>query len=122
MALFTQRQDPIRLMKRRLLLLGLLLLIAIAVRGVWGVYAKLQESRVLRQEAESQLANLQAREANLRADISKLKSERGVEEVLREEYELAREGEGVVVIVQPQETKSEPIPTAFQRFTSWFGW
>ena len=122
MVAFIQRQDPIRLMKRRLIIAGLLLFLAVAVRGIWGVYQKLQESRTFRHEAEAQLGNLKEREASLRADISKLKSDRGMEEVLREEYELARDGEGVIVIVEPQTAPSEPQLSAFQRFRSWFSW
>ena len=122
MVAFIQRQDPIRLMKRRLIILGLLILLAIAVRGIWGVYQKEQESRALRQEAEAQLDNLKDRESGLRESISQLKSDRGMEEVLREEYELARDGEGVIVIVEPKAAPSEPQPSTFQRIRGWFSW
>ena len=122
MALFIQRSDPVRLMKRRLVIAVLLLFLAAAVRGIWDVYQKLQESQTLRHEAEVQLENLKMRETSLRTDISKLKSDRGMEEVLREEYELARDGEGVVVIVEPQAPPPELQPSTFQRFKTWFNW
>lgn len=79
----------------------MLILVAVAVRGVWGVYQKERESRQLREEAEFQLEGLEGREAALRSDLAALKSDRGMEEVLREEYELAKEGEGLIVIVEP---------------------
>ncbi len=99
-----QRKDPVRLLQRRIFLVILLLLVAVSVRGVWGVYQKEQDSRKLRHEAELQLASLKAREASLRADISELKSDRGMEEVLRKDYELAKDGEGLIVIVEPKES------------------
>ncbi|TSC86431.1 MAG: hypothetical protein G01um10148_417 [Parcubacteria group bacterium Gr01-1014_8] len=112
---FLERKDPVRLLRRRLLIVCLLLLIAVTVRGVWGVYKKEHESRVLRDEAEIQLADLRAREASLRGDISKLKSDRGMEEVLREEYELAKHGEGLIVIVEPNAS----LPDEKSRTMEW---
>ena len=111
-----------RLMWRRLIALILLILLAGAVRGVWGVYRKSQESRDLRVESRATLDDLRAREARLRADIATLRSERGIEAELRERYDLAAAGEGVVVIVEPQEPPPEPKPTGFQKFRSWFSW
>lgn len=122
MALFSQRHDPVRLLQRRIFLVILLLLVAVAVRGVWGVYQKEQESRQLRQEAELQLADLKAREASLRADISELKSDRGMEAVLRQEYELAREGEGLIVIVEPNTPSPEPESRTRQWLHKAFPW
>ena len=120
---FTQRQDPVRLMKRRLLILVLLILVVAVVRGVWGVYQKERESGGLRTEAEIQLGTLEARETALRSDLASLKSERGREEVLREEYALAKEGEKLVVIVEPpaspppQETRTQKW---LHRLFSWW--
>lgn len=122
MATFQQRNDPMRLMWRRVVALILLLFLAVAIRGVWGVYNKSQESRVLKIEAEATLQDLQTREKELRSDIANLKSDRGVEAVLRERYDLAKDGESVVVIVDPPAPPPEPKPTTFQRFKSWFAW
>lgn len=110
-------------MRRRLIILFLLLLVFIGIRGVWGVYIKERDSRALRLESEAQLSDLKVREADLRKDLAGLKSERGIEEVLREEYELAKEGEGVIVIVDPTEPPPKaPEPTRMQRIGHWFGW
>lgn len=107
-------------MWRRLAAVVLLIVVAIAVRGVWGVYKKEQESRILRIEAEAKLADLRQREAELRSDISVLRTDRGVEEQLRERYDLAKDDEGVVVIIEPPAPPEEPRPSAFQQFKGWF--
>lgn len=122
MALISQQHDPVRLLWRRLGAVLLLLLIALLLRGVWGVYVKERESRVLRLEAEGQLTDLERRENELRADIAELKTDRGIEEELRERYDLAREGEGVVVLVDPPEPEPELRPTRFQKVKEWFSW
>lgn len=81
----------------------LLIFVALAARAVWGVYAKERESLELRKRAEADLSELQLREANLRADIAALKTDRGLEAAIREEYGMGREGEQLVVIVDPPE-------------------
>lgn len=119
---YEQRRDPTRFMWRRLAAAVLLAILAIGIRGVWGVYQKEQESRKLRAEAEAKLSDLQQREAELRSDISLLRTDRGVEEQLRERYDLAKDNEGVVVIVEPPAPPPEPRPTTFQKFKGWFSW
>jgi cell division protein FtsB len=122
MATFQQRRDPTRLMWRRVGAVVMLAIIAIAVRGVWGVYQKSHESAALRMEAEAKLAELQDRERELRSDIANLKSEKGIEAELRERYDLAAEGESAIVIVTPPPSTPEPKPTRFQKFRNWFSW
>jgi cell division protein FtsB len=119
---YEQRRDPTRLMWRRLAAAMLLIVVAISVRGVWGVYKKAQESYALRVEAEAKLNDLKQREAELRADISLLSTDRGVEEQLRERYDLGKDNEGVVVIVEPPAPPAEPRPSNFQKFKGWFIW
>jgi len=119
---YEQRRDPTRLMWRRLAAAVLLIVVAIGVRGVWGVYKKAQESHELRVEAEAKLNDLKQREAELRADISMLRTDRGVEEQLRERYDLAKDNEGVIVIVEPPAPPAEPQPSNFQKFKRWFAW
>lgn len=119
---YEQRRDPTRFMWRRLAAVALLVVLAIGIRGVWGVYKKEVESRKLRVEAEAKLSDLKQREAELRSDISVLRTDRGVEEQLRERYDLAKDNEGVVVIVEPPAPPPEPRPTGFQKFKGWVGW
>ena len=103
------RNDPVRLFGRRLVLVSLLIGVGIAFWGAWGAYAKERESRALREQAEAQLHDLQERETRLDTDIANLRTDRGMEGVLREQYALAAAGEQLIVIVDPK--KTEPIRT-----------
>lgn len=105
------RNDPVRLFGRRLVLLGLFALIVLSAMGVWSAYQKETESRLLRKEAEMQLSDLSHRQAQLDADIANLETDRGKEQVLREQYALAARGEGLIVIV-------DTPPVASTRATS----
>jgi len=118
------RNDPVRLFGRRLILLGLFALIVVSSTGVWGAYQKERESRALRNEAEMQLTDLSQRQAQLDADIASLETDRGKEQVLREQYALAARGEGLIVIVEtppvaPTRATSSLVDWLKKTFTWW---
>ena len=101
-----QRNDPVRLFGRRVVLSLVVALVIFAGFSLWSAYEKESESAALRIEAEIQLADLATRRQQLDGDIAGLQSQRGMEELLREQYSLAREGEGLIVIVEPQPATS----------------
>ena len=113
-----------RLFGRRLVLLGLFALIVLSAMGVWSAYQKEKESRLLRKEAEMQLTDLSQRQAQLDADIASLETDRGKEQVLREQYALAARGEGLIVIVDtppvaPTRATSSLVDWLKKTFTWW---
>lgn len=116
MSRFEQRRNPAQIFLRRLGLLALLFVVLAAVLGVWNVYQKERESATLRTQAETERADLILREKQLNGDIAKLKTDRGMEEALREQYALAEKGEGLIVIVDP------PTPVPVQATSSVMGW
>jgi cell division protein FtsB len=109
MAVVNPRNDPVRLMWRRVFMLGLSVVLFFGVWAVIGVYIKERESSNLRIQAETQLRDLKVREAQLKAKIASLETARGQEEALREAYQVGLEGEGEVTIVdRPSPTTSSP--------------
>jgi cell division protein FtsB len=122
MVVIRQRNDPVRLFWRRLFMLGLGIFVLFGLWAVIGVYAKDRESGTLRAQAEAQLQDLEKREAALNARISALETERGQEAAIRSAYEVGRDGEGMVVIVDKPATASpekEPELNWFQRLFQW---
>lgn len=123
MAGIRQRNNPVRLFGKRLLIVALLLLTVTVAWSVWKAYQKEHESGMLRAEAELQLADFAERQTQLTDDIASLQTERGMEEVLREQYALAARGEGLIVIVeQPEATPVEATSTVFERIKRAFRW
>ena len=104
-------------MGRRLLLVGLVIVVVSAAGGVWNIYRKDQEAARLNAEAQAQLADLKQRQAKLQGDYEKLQTDRGMEEALREQYALGKQGEGMIVIVEPE--KPQPIQ-ATSSIMQWF--
>ena len=112
-----QRRDPARLFLRRLGLLALAGFVFVTASGVWDVYQKERESSALRAQVESEYAELRERETQLKKDIARLSTDRGMEEALRKQYALAEEGEGLIIIFEPPAT--EPVH-ATSSVREWF--
>src|SRR5262245_11555973 len=99
MATIKPRNDPVRLFWKRILTFVLVIGVLFGLWAVVGVYIKERESSNLRVQSESQLKDLQIRQAALKQRIASLETERGQEAALREAYQVGKEGEGVVTIV-----------------------
>lgn len=125
---FEQRKrggvDPVRLLGKRIILIGLLLVLGISAKAVWAIYVKSTEAAQKEVRAEVRVQSLEMREAELRADIARLHTERGQQDQLREQYEFAKKGEGLIVIVdeRPEEPAPEPEFPSFEWFKGRFGW
>ncbi|MEK7071603.1 MAG: septum formation initiator family protein [Patescibacteria group bacterium] len=75
----------------------LVLVSAWSLIGFWG---RMEETKKNRKISEEKFSELEKAKTKLEADIVKLESERGIEEVLREDFGLAREGEGMIIVVE----------------------
>lgn len=83
----------------------LALIVLFAASAVWGVYQKYRESRLNRIHAEEELTHLKERQQNIKEDIRRLGTEKGVEQEIREKFGLSKEGEKVIVIVDPEQQR-----------------
>ncbi|MFA6076853.1 MAG: septum formation initiator family protein [Candidatus Paceibacterota bacterium] len=96
-----------------LIFLGILVLIF-----AWGVLGFMERTRMTienRKIAESKVAELEKEKEKLSSDIEKLKSQDGVEESIRSKFGLAKEGEGMIVIVEDK-NKPEVAPNSSDGF------
>ncbi len=120
MANFRNTHDPVRLFLRRTATFVLVLVVLGAAIGVWQVYGKERDSRTLREYAEVEQSELEEQAERLRRDTEKLKTDRGQEEALREQYDVGKQGEGLIVIVEPPTPEPVEVPPTFlekvQRF------
>ncbi len=101
MAMVGKRTDPVRLFLRRLGLLFLLIVVLGALSALTDVYKKERDSHILRLQAEAQYDILAKQEQHLSNEISRLQTARGKEEILRENYEMAKPGENLIIIIEP---------------------
>jgi cell division protein FtsB len=82
-----------------------------------GVYAaasaKAMQERATEKRAElsDELMQLEGRASALEEDIVRLEDPRGIEAELRRRYDVAKEGEEVVVLIEEEDTASSSIST-----------
>ncbi len=98
-------------------LVVILILVALSAYQRYSIAVEVEGRRVV---AEQEGAALQARQAELQADVQYLRDDRGIEAELRRQFDVAKEGERVVVIVEPEaEPEVEPLPTSTPK-RSWY--
>ena len=103
------------------------LLVIIILFFAWGMYGftgKMLETTKNKKIAEDKIAELQNEKEKFSTDIAKLKTSEGIEESIREKFGWAKEGEGMVVVVDDGATEQTPKETKDQGFLSflknWF--
>jgi len=100
---------------------ALAIIAGILIFSMWNLavfWRKMIETEKNKELAEERAAVLEESKKNLEAQVSKLQTERGVEEVLREDFGLSREGEGVIIIVD-EEGEGEEVKPENRGFWGW---
>ncbi len=105
---------------------GLALLAIFILFFAWNVIKfaeKAQETAKNKKIAQEKLTELENQKTQLSGEIDKLNTEKGVEASIRDKFGLAKDGEGLVVVVDDQSksaTAPKP-PTGFwAKIKSWF--
>ncbi len=96
---------------------GLILMaifVLILARGAWEVVGKERESAQRIVELEEGIATMEMRTTELEANLEYLETKEGQEEEIRGKFDVSKEGEHVVVIVEPKPEEPEgdatPLP------------
>jgi cell division protein FtsB len=94
--------------------------------SVISVFEKRHEAAQNAHEAEYEVQTLSARQAKTEQSIKTLNTDAGVEEAIRNKYRAAKDGEGLVVIMDQSQTETVRAPqpqvpqTWWQKFISFF--
>ncbi len=86
--------------KPTIVLLGVFALLV--ARSAWGMYQKSTEALAKRDKAQEELRMVQERKKVLEADISRFSTPRGQEGEIRDRYMVAKDGEKVIIIADPE--------------------
>jgi len=105
-----------------LVIFGIILLVV--THAVYGVYRKAQSAGAFLGEAEVKLEEMKKREKYFSNEIERLNSDLGIEEEIRKKFQVAKEGEKVIVIMDDEgnkaEVQTEPTTTVWQKIFSVF--
>ena len=80
----------------------LALLVVVAGRAVFNVYGKYQAGRANLALTEKELAAVLEKRGALEKETAKLQTEQGIEEEIRKKYQVTKEGEQLIIILNDQ--------------------
>jgi len=119
---FQQKRGFRNILHSRPVLVLLSILLLVFAWSVIGFMGKMQMTVENRRIAENKVTELESQKENLLAEIAKLNTEDGKEESIREKFPVAKEGEGVIVIIEDksQSETEDSKSGAFSSFLSFF--
>lgn len=95
----------------------LLIVLGLVIKGAWNMYKKDQAAKDLLAASVKQAASLSEREQALKAKLDSFNTERGLEQEIRENLSVVKDGEKVISIVDGQGTNT--ASTAPAKTKSW---
>lgn len=104
--------------------LMLVLLFCILVLFIYNIIGLIEKERETAKKKDIILANienLRKRESTLTTGINKLKTEDGIEETIRDKYQVVKEGEKMVTIVDEEKKNNVEVQVPVED-SSFLGW
>lgn len=83
-------------------LIFLLVILFFIIKGSFGVYQKYSFSKNELKKSESELIVLEEKKSNLSEQVAHLDTETGIEKEIRSKFDVAKEGEKLIVIVDDE--------------------
>jgi len=105
-------------------LIILAIIFTVFARGTWGVYEKARFAKENREQSEQNLRELEERERALEEELVRLNTSRGLEEEIRHKFDVGRDGEQLVVLVdapEPEVVTDVREPNVWERMVRFFG-
>ncbi len=105
------------------MLFALFALVIVIASGVFGLIGGMRDTIKNKNIARAKVEELALRQDRLSYDIENLDTDAGKEKIFRENYGLARDGEGVIVIVEDKDAAKDRIKEkkgVFGIFQGWF--
>ena len=96
---FQQKRKLRAILESRITWVLLLVIIVSIFVSAYDRYLIAKDMAGRRAAAEAELAALQARQTDLQKEVDYLSNERGIEAEVRRQFDVAREGEQVVIIL-----------------------
>lgn len=104
---FKEKRRFRSILNSKIVLIFLSALVLFFAWGVIGFMVKMETVRENRKIAENKFIELQKQKEHFSREIAKLNTEEGKEDNIREKFGLAKEGEGLIVIVEDKNLKEE---------------
>ena len=108
-----KKQGPQRWLRSPLFCIVLLVVAVLLGKSIYGLYLKVETSAEAKREAGQELAAVMARKDSIEKEINRLKTSEGMEEEIRRKFNVAKEGEQVILVVGNETPPPEPPQKTF---------
>lgn len=109
---FRQKRKIRTILESRIVWAILLILAGFMALSTYGHYQIAEEATEKRIEAEQEKMSLEKRKEDLTEEVKYLSDERGIEAEMRRQFDVAKEGEQIVIIVEDEEKATVSTETA----------
>ena len=116
---FIKKKKYYKILYLRITLLILIILTIIFAKGVWNVYKKERITNENLINAEKELAGIREREDFLNTQINTTGTQKGIEKEIRIIYDVVKEGEKMIIIVDKEKDIKEYSTKGKTDFWSW---
>ena len=116
---FQRKNKFKRFMQTKPVLLILVIMVIAFAWNIAGMVGKMNETVKNRKDVENKISELEQMKSELSSDIDDLNTDKGVEESIREKFGLAKEGEGMIIIVDDKDPEEGTQKSEKKGF---FGW
>jgi len=105
-------------------LLFLVCVLAFVGKGTWDLFFKYNDVREKTVEIDAELIKLEKQKVEMQNRVNYLSTDFGKEEEIRNKFMVAKEGEGVIMVVDPKSAapldEIVPAPSLWDRFLNFF--
>ncbi len=115
---FQRKRNRGRFLYSRITLLVLLIVLAFLFKALWGAYGRERENTAKLERVQETFAALAARAAALEEKLARLKTPEGIEAEIREQFQVAKPGEKMVVVIPDKSRGEEDVSEPNQSFVS----
>ncbi|MEJ0002072.1 MAG: septum formation initiator family protein [bacterium] len=121
---FKKKTGFARIMQSKPVLIFLGIVVLVFAANLVSFLGKLKETARNKEIAQEKIAELEKQKDQLSVEISKLKTDEGVEESIREKFGLVKDGEGMIVVVDDKAVPAESQTADTSKFwtfvKNWF--
>ncbi len=106
---FQQKRKVKSMLYHRTTLIILVILVLISFRSTWVIYQKKRESEKQMAISARTVQELTTRDAEIEAQIERIQTEGGVEAEIRSKFNVAKDKENIVVLLDDTPTTTVPL-------------
>ncbi len=118
---FQQKRKINAFFESRAIQVVLLILTFFVLLSAYNRYLIAREMADRRSAVESEISSLEQRKENLESEVKYLSNERGIEAEMRRQFDITREGEQVIIILDGEnEQKNEEPVKATSTKRAWY--